>query len=191
MKRILVVVFVVAIGLFAIQANAQVPYVQIYFDDTFQISHKDCPNAPAGTVVDQIYVVAHNFDMWVSSIEYRIVYPSGSVLFLLDVIDPATQSRIGQSNTGIVITWPNPADGSGGLLCQTANFIWMCDACILGGGNSNDQWVVVPHPDSGLLRAVRWPDNVSVTGIGMTALSCPTIPTEGATWGDIKVLYNE
>jgi hypothetical protein len=187
MKKILVVVFVVAIGLFAIQANAQVPYVQIYFDNTFKQIDKDCPVAPIGTVLDSIYVVAHNFNMWVSGIEYMIDYPV-QVMFVGDVFEDG-QLSIGSSPTGIGITWTIPANGYAGLLCQKARFIWMCDDC--SPANQNAYWTVFPNPDSGLLRAVRWPDNVPVLGVGMRSAICFTFPAEESTWGGIKALYSE
>lgn len=194
MKKVLVVVFVVALGLFAVQSNAQVPNVGVYFETDgyggYNTMAADCPAAPAGTVLDEIYVVAYNFNMWVIGIEFMIEYPP-LVSWVGDVIDPATQLSIGNSPTGIGITWPLPQNGFGALLCMKANFIWMCEAddC-LNELNHNTPWMVQPHPDSGMLRAVRWPDAGTVAGVGLTSLVCPwIIPTEETTWGGIKAMY--
>jgi hypothetical protein len=193
MKKVLVVVFAVAIGLFAVQSNAQIPNVGVYFHHDgyggYSQMAADCPAAPAGTLVDSVYVVAYNFNMWVIGIEYKIEYPT-LVSFMADIITPA-QLKIGSSAIGIGITWPLPQNGFGALLCQKALFLWMCEAddCV-NVLHHNTPWVVVPHPDSGLLRAVRWPDVGTVAGVGLTSLLCPwTIPTEETTWGGIKAMY--
>ena len=71
MKKILVVVCAVAFCLGAANAGAQtaVPYVQIYFDEGQSVTVlEECPTGPVGT----LYVVAHNWNMWMAAIEYLI-----------------------------------------------------------------------------------------------------------------------
>jgi hypothetical protein len=75
MKKILVVVFAIAVVFTAISASAQIPYVAVYFDDTYKDMTADCPDAPPGTVPDSAYVVTHNWNMWMNAIEYAIDYP--------------------------------------------------------------------------------------------------------------------
>jgi hypothetical protein len=191
MKKTLVVVVAIAIGLFASVSSAQTPHVVVYFDNTMTQMDACCPAAPAGTVQQYLYVVANNFNMWVSGIEYMISYPT-SLLFLGDIVDDGpggTQLKIGQSVSGIGITWPLPANGFEPLLCQKASVLWMCEA---GDPIADQLLVVLPFPSSGKVRAIRWPDEVEVLGVGLTSVVCPTvIPVEETTWGGIKALYDE
>lgn len=191
MKKTLVVVVAIAIGLFASVSSAQIPHVVVYFDNTMTQMDACCPDAPAGTVAQELYVVANNFNMWVSAIEYMISYPA-SLLFLGDLVDDGpggTQLRIGQSPTGIGISWPIPANGFNALLCQKASVLWMCAA---GDPVTDQLLVVLPFPSSGKVRAIRWPDEGEVLGVGLTSVVCPTvIPVEETTWGGIKALYDE
>jgi hypothetical protein len=185
MKKTLVVVVALAIGLFATVSSAQTPNVSVYFDNTLTQQAADCPAVTPGTVAQTVYVVAANFNMWMQAIEYQIVYPA-ALTFLGDAVDPATQLSIGSSPLGIGITWPLPANAFVPLVVQTANVLWMCDNC---DGFQNQQLVVIPHPSSGLVRAIRWPDTQVVLGVGLTSLVCATIPVEETTWGGIKALY--
>ena len=194
MKKILVVVFAVVVMLGAAQVNAQVPYVQVYFDEYWQTSVlPECPMDPPGSVVSTLYVVAHNFNMWMNGIEYMISYPT-ELTWLGDSIGPDRLS-IGNSPTGIGITWPIPGNGFGGILAQTANVLWMCQGC----DATNITISVLKHPSTpcsgpdcaNLVRAVRWPDLGLVFGVGMTSVVCPVIPVQETTWGGIKAQYND
>ena len=191
MKKTLVVVVAIAIGLFASVSSAQTPHVVVYFDNTMTQMDACCPDAPAGTVAQTLYVVANNFNMWVSAIEYRIQYPP-SLMLLGEGVDDGpggTQLKIGQSPTGIGISWPIPAPGFGALVCQKPNVLWMCAA---GDAVADQLMVVLPFPSSGKVRAIRWPDEFEVLGVGLTSVVCPTvIPVEETTWGGIKALYDE
>jgi hypothetical protein len=188
MKKILVVVFAIAV-VFATAASAQTPYVAVYFDDTYQTMTADCPDAPPGTVPDSAYVVTHNWNMWVNAIEYAIAYPP-QIFWTGDQIAPGILA-IGQSDVtlgGIGMTWPLPANGFGSLFLQKFFFFWMCEGC---DGNWDSPITVVPYPQSGQVRAVRWPDLAIFQGVGLTSLICPSpgIPVEEKTWGGIKALY--
>lgn len=184
MKRILAVVFAVAIVSLGAIANAQTPNVSIYFDDNASQTTADCPAAPVGTVIDSFLVVANNFNMWMNGIEYAIDYPP-QIGFLADII-PAGRLSIGSTPIGIGITFPIPGSAFGAFVIQKVYFIWMCDGC---DGNQNAPIAVVPYPSSGLVRAVRWPDLAVVPGVGMTSLICATVPAEETTWGKVKALY--
>lgn len=187
MKRTLVVVVAIAIGLFASVSSAQTPHVVVYFDNTMTQMDACCPLEPAGTVLQTLYVVANNFNMWVSGIEYMIDYPP-ALMFLGDFIGDH-QLSIGQSTTGIGVTWPLPANGFDPLLCQKANVLWMCTA---GDAVYDQLLMVLPYPSSGKVRAIRWPDEAEFLGVGLTSVICPTeIPVQETTWGGIKALYNE
>jgi hypothetical protein len=63
----------------------------------------------------------------------------------------------------------------------------MCDNC--SEANQNAPVVVVPYPDSGKIRALRYPDLFEVQAVGMKSLICATIPNEDTTWGKVKALY--
>lgn len=187
MKKTLVVVVAIAIGLCASVSSAQIPNVVVYFDNTFTQMDKCCPDAPAGTVVEELYVVANNFNCFVSGIEYTIDYPP-ALSWLGDFIDDATQLSIGNSPTGIGITWPLPANGFNPLLCQKANVLWMCEA---GDATADQLLTVLPYPSSGKVRVIKWPDEAEVLGVGLVSVVCPTtIPVEETTWGGIKALYD-
>jgi hypothetical protein len=192
MKKILVVVCAVAFCLAAASADAQVtpvPYVQVYFDEFHTVTVlEECPTAPAGT----LYVVAHNWNMWMSAIEYRIEYPP-EVGFLGDSIDEDRQLAIGQSPTGIAIAWKNtPGKAFVSLRLQTVSVLWNCEDC----QTQNVTITVVKSPDSDptqpnhLVRALDWPDEAEHWGFGMAAYLCAIVPVEETTWGGIKAQYD-
>lgn len=193
MKKTLVVVVAIAIGLFASVSSAQTPHVVVYFDNTMTQQQACCPADPPGTVLQELYVVANNFNNWISGIEYMISYPP-SLMFLGDFVDDGpggNQLKIGQSTTGIGVTWIIPANAYNPVLCQTANVLWMCT---VGDPVVNDYIVVLPYPSSGKVRAIRYGDEAELLGVGMISVVCPdeiVIPVEETTWGGIKALYNE
>ena len=62
-KHLLIFAIAVAIVSFGASATmAQVPNVQIFFDNAWQYTEANCPTAPIGTVFDTLHVVALNFD---------------------------------------------------------------------------------------------------------------------------------
>jgi hypothetical protein len=187
MKRILVVVIAVVIGLMAINANAQIPNVQVYFDYNLTETGANCPVAPPGTVLDSCYVVANNFNMWMNAIEYTIDYPP-QILWVGDVF-PTDRLTIGNSPSGVGVSWPLPGNAFGALVIQKIRFYWMCDNCDPQGPNADAPISVLPYPLQSTVRAVRWPDLAIVPGVGMTSLICATVPVEETTWGGIKSMY--
>lgn len=164
--------------------SAQTPNIQVFFDEYFGQTHlEQCPPDAPGTVLGQIYVVASNFNMWISAVEYGIAYPpqigyAGDLTGGLD---------IGSSPVGIATSWPFPINGFGPVLVNTVTIIYNCQLCYEGPNIPID---VVPHPGTGFVRAVRYPENTLVSGVGMRSLICPTVPAEETTWGNIKALYN-
>lgn len=208
MKKTLVVVVAIAIALGASVVSAQIPNVGVYFDNTYTQMDAVCPTNPAGTVFTKLYVVANNYNMWVSAIEYQIELPP-SLMFLGD-IDPSggnwagSQLKIGSSPAGIGVSWPLPANGFVPLRVQEISVLWQCQnvgtveapACVLADGVTGftDHTINVykyPTSDNGP-RAVRWPDEVVVVGVGLTSVICgDVIPVEETTWGGIKALYNQ
>jgi hypothetical protein len=164
--------------------SAGVPNVAVFFDKNLQQMVGSCPFAPEGTVLDTVFVVANNFDMWMGAIEYSIQYPP-QVVWIADLY-PANTLTLGNSASGITTAWTTPANAFVGLVVQRSIILWLCDGC---GGFVNQPLVVLPHPVSGLLRAVRWPDQATVNAVGLTSIVCPTIPAQETTWGGIKALY--
>lgn len=185
MNKVLLAVVVVVIG-FTTATNAQTPYVAIFFDEDLLQQEQDCPPSPPGTVEQDLYVVAGNFAMWMSGIEYMISYPS-SMSFIADTHLPGAL-WVGSSDTGIGISFPTPLNGWERTVVQTVSVSWMCDACT--GSFCDGLIEVLPHPNTGYVRAVRWPDSVIVNGVGLTSVVCArAIPVEQTTWGQVKALY--
>jgi hypothetical protein len=157
----------------------------VYFDHNHTEPGKNCPTAPAGTVLDSLYVVANNFNMWMNAIEYKIEYPL-QMMFLGDMF-PSDRLTIGSSQAGVGVSWPLPANAFDALLVQKVRILWLCQGC--GPEDYNIPIRVLPYPGQPTVRAVRWPDLVVVPAAGMTSLICPLVPVEETTWGDIKSLF--
>jgi hypothetical protein len=197
MKRALAGVLVAAIvGFSAGGASADaVPYFQVYFDDasngSFGETQAFC--GQMGMPV-YLYVVARNFESWLSAVEYSIDFPPG-LMFVGDTLEPPSQGTmlsIGNSDTGLAVSWSLPRNGFGepGVLISTIFAIWTGDCNCQAG----PQPVVVgpfPYPVPKTRPAgVRWPDNTEITAVGMTSLLCPgAVSTQESTWGGIKALY--
>ena len=193
MKKILVVVCTAAFCLGAASAGAQVapePYVQVYFDESRTVTGLlECPTDPVG----KLYVVAHNFNIWMTAIEYKIDYPP-EVTLLGDSIDLDRQLKIGNSATGIAIVWQNnPGNAFEGLWLQEATVLYNCEGCQV----QNITITVVKHPESDatmpnhLVRSLDRPDEADHWGVGLEARICATVPVEETTWGGIKAQYDK
>ena len=181
MKRVFVIV--VALGILAIgaqMASAQPqPYVMLYFDDLYTVGSKDCP----GAAPDSAYIVVKNFDMYLTAIEYQVLYPS-EMVWIGDNV--GTALAIGNTRDGIAQSWPFPQNAYEPFAVAKVIFLWNCAG---GCPVKNIPVTIVPHPQTFKLRALRWPDLVEMTAIGMTSLVCATIPVEESSWGQIKALY--
>jgi hypothetical protein len=121
--------------------------------------------------------------MWMSAIEYKIVYPP-EIAF---IGDNTGGLDIGSSPIGIATAWTFPLNAFTTVLINQVSIIYMCQLCV---GISEVAIDVVPNPDSGQLRAIRWPSDEFVTAVGQRSLICTTVPAEETTWGSIKALYN-
>jgi hypothetical protein len=198
MKRALAGVLVAAVlGCLAGGAVAEpVPYFQVYFDDASNGSFGET-SANCGQVGHPVYlyVVARNFESWLSAVEFKVDFPDG-IMYVGETIAPPTQGTIlsiGNSNIGLTVSTSLPRNGFGepGVLITTIFAIWTGDCyCQLGPSP-----IVVgpyPYPDPGKTHpsGVRWPDLVEIPAVGMTSLLCPgVVPTQESTWGGIKALY--
>lgn len=189
MRKVLVVVsalLVLALG--ASIVSAQIPNVQVYFTSdwgTYGAAHLD--QCPAGTV-GTLYVVANNFNMWMSAIEFYIEMPALLGMSVIAESYPNDGLAIGTSyiSPGVAIAWPLPQNAYSPCLVAEITVLYGGVCCDEG---ENIPIIVHPHGDTGLVRAVRWPDNGTVLGVGQTSLICPTVPAEETTWGNIKALY--
>jgi hypothetical protein len=139
-----------------------------------------------------MYVVAHNWNMWMQSIEYAIDLPP-QLAFLGDNVDPATQLSLGDSPLsagGIAVTWTSRGNAFHPLLIEKVGILWLCQGCPV----QNIPVIVVQHPSTdwpnGLIRALEAGSFAEFGGVGMTSMICPTVPVEETTWGGIKALYN-
>lgn len=188
MKKVLAVVFAAAlVGMLALNANAQTPNVQVYFDPLFHNASADCPGNGFGAP-DTLYCVANNFNILMSALEFQVTYPP-QLVWIADLPQGEYQAPlvIGDTPTGIALSWPVRQDATVSMCAVQVIVTWNCTDC---NGNQNAPIVVGPNPQSGLLRAIEWQTYRQVLGIGMTSLVCATVPTQQSTWGKIKAQYN-
>jgi hypothetical protein len=138
-------------------------------------------------VKDTLSVVANNFAMFMSTIEYSIQPPSVVATWSGD-IHIAGSLFLGQSPTGVTITYPIPRNAFFPAIVMYYEIIWLCAEC----NEEADPIIVKPHPGTNLLQAIEWQTFRTVDGVGMTSLACPPpISTEESTWGKVKSLYSE
>ena len=168
-------------------SNSQIPYIAIYFDQELQSRVADCPFEPPGTVGTTLYIVAHDFNTDLKSVEYKIEYP-WALSFGFDTIASGHTSS-GTSPSGITINFSSPLNGLNPQVAQRVFIVWICEL-----EDCYDYRIpvrVFPHPTSGRLGAVRSSDDEFIDAVGWTSIICPSIsPNKGETWGRIKALYN-
>ncbi len=182
MRRLLSVAFVVAIVTLSFGAKAQVPFVQVFFDEYGTVASKDCPPV---VMSDTLSVFAYNFNMWISTIEYQVVY-GPAFTFCGDIFDDRVRT-VGNSEWGLHVTYRDLGDARGPFRLQRLCVVWHCTDC---SGYLDTHIEVIPHPDSGVVRAVSSTD-VVLDAVGMVSTTCPwTTPTQKSTWGQLKSLYD-
>lgn len=183
MKKALAAVLAVALAGVVATANAQVPNVQVYFDPNYSHTQTDCK--ALGTP-DQWYVVMNNWNMWVLAVDFSISYPP-AVYFQSDV-PPAGVLFLGNSPTGIALTWSLPQNGFNPMLALTLNVLWLQCDCAMGPQPVRVNGYT-PFAKANP-TAIRWPDGAELPGVGMTSLICAgLIATDSKTWGGVKALY--
>ncbi len=162
---------------------AQIPNMEIHFTNGREAI------APCGgiDVVDSLYIVANDLNMWVGGIEYCIQYPP-EILWIADRtggLNMGSSPWVGDGSGGIATVWGVPRNGYEPLIVNNVIFVWQCEGCprddIPVRACANEQ--------TGFLRATRYPDAYFFDMIGMLSLICPTVPAEQTTWGNIKALY--
>jgi hypothetical protein len=181
MKTLLVVTAVLAAVLCTTGVQAQTPHVGVFFDTGFTRMDKDCP---VGGGLDSAFVVAMNFNAFLTGIEYAINYPL-SMTWLSDYGTPPV--TIGSTPTGISEGFALPQNGFFPVVVAKVLFLWNCNGCVV----TDDPVIVSPHPLTGFVRATDFPNYDFINAVGMTSLVCATVPTEETSWGRIKSLYGE
>jgi len=176
------ILFILAASfLLALPVFGQTPYVAIFFDEDLQQTGRT-PPGPA--VIDTLFIVAGNFNMFASSIEYRMEENTDYLILLADLVDFGTVE--GHSYSGIRIHYDPPLDATADVLVERIIVMWVWEGMCRF---VNVPLRIFPHPESGKIQAIRWPDLVPVEAVGHTAYICPTVPIEETSWGRIKGLY--
>lgn len=196
MKRALAGVLAIAfVGLLAAGATAQVPFFQVYFDDDSNGSYGEtqAPNCGVVNEFQSLYLVASNFNMFVSAVDYQVDLPP-ALFFLSDALPtvPGGSLSLGAtpatiSTEGLAISYGLPRSGFSPMLLTTMTTVWTgaCD-CATGPGPI----IVNGWPGKTSPTGIRWGDFVEVGAVGMTSLVCPgPVSTTETTWGGVKALY--
>jgi hypothetical protein len=189
---------ILALSGFASIVTAQTPYLQVYFDEELTETSADCPTGEIGTVEDEFWVVAHNFNAYLAAIEFKINYPP-QIYWYGEI--PVTDLTLGSSPTGVAMAFPTPLNAYGPAVLMKVRFVWMCNDCY----TYNVMVCFDVFPSSGYVRAVRWPDEELIYATSGTAVICgllcaapcgdvacpglPGVPVAQSTWGGIKALY--
>jgi len=172
----------VLVSFFSAPAAAQVPSVAIYFDEALTQDSQDCQGT---SVIDTVYVTMLNVNDWISAIELSVDYTSVTAFtWLADLA--TTPLKLGNSPTGIALTWQIPQSGFTPLVVFRSLITWNCDSC---AGFEGQMLEVKPHPQTGHIRAVQYPNQTFIDLTGLSAAICLPFPVEAATWGKLKALY--
>lgn len=183
MKRILTVIcaLVLFVALSSV-ADAQVPFVQVFFDDAGTVSSRECPTEQ---IVDTLTVYAFNLNMTISSIEYTIEY-SPALSFCGDVIEGRVRVT-GNSEYGIIIEFRDLLVTGSKCLIQKSCVVWFCTDC---AGFLDTHNFVFPNLNTGKLGVVRDPDGAFINVAGFASTTCEwVLPVSETTWGRVKSLY--
>lgn len=164
--------------------TAQVPFVQAYFEKSGD-ELTDFVYCGAPLTIDHLVVVAHNLNVWLTAIDFRIEYPVP--LFWLYDEFPLGILKIGDSPTGVAIAWQTPQNAFQSIEVMRAFVIWTGDCECYGD--------VYPVAVSGYEGAthptiVSWPDYAQVQILARASQICQLpYPVKPTTWGRIKALY--
>jgi hypothetical protein len=182
-KRVIATGFaLVLLALLIAPASAQTGYVAVYFNEGMSIEQKNCQGVG---VFDTLTIGMVNWNMFISGVQFRVLYPAQMVHVADFNFPPVTQ---GSTPAGFATGFGLPQNGFSRVFVTNVLVIWTCDVCT----STNVPVPVVGHPLLGnTVTATQWPANNKVNGIGLTALLCATVPTEETTWGKVKSLYSE
>jgi hypothetical protein len=149
------------VTLAASAVSAQTPFVAVYFDNTFTQETANCPGLG---LFQTLYVVAINFNAFLSGIEYSITYPA-ALSYIADLNQlggsvAAGGFTFGSTPVGTSMGFAIPQNGFFPLLLQTVLAQWQCVDC----STAADQQIVVKgHPLFNPLfpRATDFPTTIS------------------------------
>ena len=182
-----VVAGIIACCIVAPGASAQTPTVSIYFDEYYSFPRGELCQGVG--VFDTLWVVAEGFNAWISAIEYAINFSdmSGVMIWVADL--PVALLNIGSTPQGVATTWLRPQNGFAPLLVMQVLVQWACDDCYAA---TNRYLSLGWHPQTGYVRAVRYPDRAFIEATGLASTICAAgFPIETATWGAVKALYGD
>ena len=163
-------------------ANAQTPYIAVYFDPGFTATTKVCP----GPGLDVWYVAAVNFNSLITGAEFAISYPA-AVTWLADTNTPPV--KIGSTPSGISMGYPIPVNGFSPVELCRVQVQWNCEEC--DSSSIDAPITVIAHPHTTFLG---WTDEsyTEQPASGWTSFICPfASPAEPTTWGRVKALFGE
>jgi len=182
MKRVLLVVLAILVLSVGLNASAFKPEVRVSFDVQGDIWWVDCPSA---LTLDTLTVWTSDMGLYLAAIEYKIEYDP-VVTFIEDLMI-GDALPLGASETGITIAYPTPGDAWEAFPVQRVVVMWNSTDCT---AHRDSPITIVPHPNTGKIQAVRWPDLFVMEAQGGTSYICPTLtPVTNATWGIVKTLY--
>jgi hypothetical protein len=164
-------------------SGAQTPTLTIAFDEIHFSPHGFCRGA---FVADTIAVVARNFNMYMSTVEFGIEPPTINASYMGDVQVYGALALGNSVTTGVWITYPSPLNAFSPVVVMRIAIMWLCNGC--GHDDAEFPWVM-PNQTSGLLRAVEWETYRLVDGFGKISTICFFDATEPSTWGKVKALY--
>lgn len=145
-----------------VAAPAASQTVAVYFDEALTMRAMDCP----GPGLDTLYVVAEDFNILFTGMEFKIEYPP-SMVWLADMDMPPV--TIGNTANGVSIGWSLPLNGFFPVQFMRVLVLWTCTDC----ATVNQPIKVVPHPTFGSIAAARFPDFELIYGSGKTSIICP------------------
>lgn len=177
MKRVLVIAAVLMV--MGSLAYAQTPNVQVVYDEGYTTQTLSCAQGE----IHIAYIVARNFNAFISAIEYNVEYGVGVQKFGEIPVSELVIGSTDDYTNGFQVAWDLPQNAYQPVLTHMVSV-----KCLAGCFDT--PITVIPNVLTGFVRATNYPDNDFVYGIGLTSIVCPeTIPTENSTWGGVKALY--
>ncbi|UCH84512.1 MAG: hypothetical protein JSW50_02125 [Candidatus Latescibacterota bacterium] len=168
-------------------ASAQIPFIGVYFDNTWQAEATMACQCPPDGTIDTLYIALTNANTFVTGVEFKVNYPAVAFSYLGDIwTQPVT---VGTTATGISMGWPNPQNGFTTIPICGVIIVWNCGGCC---PQTDIPLSVVTNPNTTFLGFTDFPNFLPVPAVGLTSTICAcSIPVEESTWGKVKSLYQE
>jgi hypothetical protein len=145
--------------------SAAAATVGVYFDRELTQQSTECPNAPAGSVLDTIYVAISGLAEPIEGIEFKVDFPP-EIIWLGDVY-PGNALMIGQTPYGVSMAFLDPPYSPERLEILKILVLWNCESCY----TPDIPISVVAHPATESLRAVT-SDLMFEDVVGQTSIVC-------------------